>query len=127
MDNLLDTHTFLWYIEGNANLSENAKKLIENPGVINYISIASFWEISIKSSLNKIELKVPFPGLAYYISFNKFQLLPIAFEDTLIVSALPLYHRDPFDRIIIAQAMHRNLRLLSKDELFGSYNISLSW
>ena len=124
---LLDTHTFLWFLGGNFELSKQARKLIETPKNEKYISIASFWEISIKNSLGKLTLDVPFSELKTEVIKNSFQILPITFEDTLLLSTLPFYHNDPFDRIIISQAKRNNLTLVSRDSNFGLYNISLLW
>jgi len=127
MDNLLDTHTFIWYVEGNSSLSPEAKTLIEAGNAVNYISIASLWEMSIKISTGKLVLNTAFSSLAYYITYNGFQILPIAFQDTLIICGLPYHHRDPFDRILIAQAINNNLQIITKDETFKSYSVSLIW
>lgn len=127
MDNLLDTHTLIWFINGDEALSKRAKNEIEATNVINYVSIASLWEIAIKVSLNKLELKTPFIEISNQIRINSFQILPVSFDDTLAVSTLPFYHRDPFDRIIIAQSVNNNLQILTKDAAFESYNISKVW
>lgn len=74
MDNLLDTHTLLWYIDGDSSLSANAKRVIESADIINFVSIASIWEISIKVSLGKLLLKTSLSQLAYYISFSGFEI-----------------------------------------------------
>lgn len=127
MDNLLDTHTFIWFVEGDPQLSENARKTIEEKGVENFVSIASLWEIAIKISLGKLELKTPFLRIMEEIAKNGFKLLPITFEDTLTLSSLPFYHRDPFDRIIISQCISRNIAALSKDKAFENYEITVIW
>jgi PIN domain nuclease of toxin-antitoxin system len=127
MNILLDTHAFLWFLGGDAELSEQAKLFIENPEHEKYISIASFWEIAIKNSLGKLTLDVPFVELKTEAIKNSFQILPITFEDTLQLSRLPFYHRDPFDRIIISQAKENNLILISRDSNFAQYNVNLLW
>jgi len=124
---LLDTHTFLWFLGGNSELSKQARVLIENPKYEKYISIASFWEIAIKTSLGKLTLDVPFAELKTEVVKNNFQILPITFEDTLQLSMLPFHHRDPFDRIIISQAKENNLMIVSCDSNFNSYNVNLLW
>jgi PIN domain nuclease of toxin-antitoxin system len=124
---LLDTHTFLWFLDGNSELSKQARTLIENPEHEKYISIASFWEISIKKSLGKLTLEIPFVELKTETVKNSFQILPITFEDTLQLSTLPFYHCDPFDRIIISQAKENNLTLISRDKNFIQYNVNLLW
>src|ERR1700712_4876813 len=105
MNNLLDTHTYIWFVEGDNQLSNKARKSIESKNTINFIRIASLWEIAIKISLEKLELKAPFSTIAEQINFNGFQILPVTFEDTLKLSELPFHHKDPFDRIIISQGI----------------------
>jgi len=124
---LLDTHTFLWFLGGDSELSKQARTLIEDPKNEKYISIASFWEIAIKNSLGKLTLDVSFAELKTEAIKNGFQLLPITFEDTLQLNTLPLHHRDPFDRIIISQAKENNLMLVSCDDNFSLYNVNLLW
>jgi PIN domain nuclease of toxin-antitoxin system len=127
MDNLLDTHTLIWFINGDEALSEIAKNKIQSVGVINYTSIASLWEIAIKISLNKLELKTPFGEIKNQIRANSFKILPVSFDDTLTVSTLPFHHRDPFDRIIISQAINHHLQILTKDAAFASYDVKKVW
>ena len=124
---LLDTHAFLWFLSGNFELSESARKLIEDPKHEKYISIASFWEIAIKSSLGKLTMDVPFAEMKTEVLKNSFQILPITFEDTLQLCNLPFYHRDPFDRIIISQAKESNLTIVSRDSNFSYYAVKLLW
>jgi len=124
---LLDTHTFLWFLCGDSELSKQARAIIENPKYEKYVSIASFWEISIKNSLGKLTLDIPFSELKTEATKNSFQILPITFEDTLQLSTLPFHHRAPFDRIIISQAKGNNLTLVSRDENFSPYNVNLLW
>lgn len=124
---LLDTHTFMWFIGGNKAFSQTARSSIEGDNVANFVSIASIWEIAIKVSLNKLELKTPFNQIKRQLLENGFELLPVTFDDTLTVSVLPFHHRDPFDRIIIAQAITNGLTIVSKDEHFSSYGVSIIW
>jgi PIN domain nuclease of toxin-antitoxin system len=127
MPNLLDTHTLIWFLSGDNALSEKAKNLIQEDKAINFVSIASFWEMAIKISLNKLELKKPFEELSQQIEQNNFNILPVSFTDTLIVSSLPFHHRDPFDRILVAQAITNKLRVISKDSHFALYKIEVVW
>jgi PIN domain nuclease of toxin-antitoxin system len=124
---LLDTHTFLWFLGGDSMLSEKAKMLIENAEYKKYISIASFWEIAIKHSLGKLELDISFDELKRETIKNGFQILPITFEDTARLNTLPYHHRDPFDRIILSQAIENNLTLVSCDSSFYLYNHNSVW
>jgi len=125
--NLLDTHTLIWYINGDKELSENARTSIESEDAVNFVSIASLWEIAIKISLDKLQLKTPFNQIARQIEENGFEVLPITFEDTLTLSTLPFHHKDPFDRIIIAQGVTNRLTIISKDKNFELYKASILW
>ena len=125
--NLLDTHTLIWFIDGSDQLSQRARQEIETENANNFVSIASFWEIAIKVSLGKLELKTTFNQINNKLIENGFEVLPITFEDTLVISSLPLHHRDPFDRIIIAQAMTNNITIVSKDRQFSLYGVKVIW
>ncbi len=127
MSNLLDTHTLIWFLDGDNSLSPIAKSLIERNGETNYVSIASIWEIAIKVSLGKLELHKPLYELSQQLKQNNFTLLPISFDDTLIISSLPFHHRDPFDRILIAQSITNKLKLISKDTHLAMYKIEIAW
>lgn len=125
--NLLDTHTFIWYVNGDTELSQNAKTAIEADDTINFVSIASLWEMAIKISLGKLELKTPFNQIGRQIEANGFEVLPITLEDTMTLSLLPFHHRDPFDRIIIVQNFNNGLNLISKDKIFDLYRAKVIW
>ena len=125
--NLLDTHTFLWFIDGNENLSPKALEHIENENAQNFISIVSLWEIAIKLSLGKLEVNIPFKQIEDVVFKNNFQILPISFTDLLKLSELPYHHRDPFDRLLIAQCINNEMMFLSKDENVSKYNASIIW
>lgn len=127
MKNLLDTHTLLWFVEGDERLSVSAKKAIEDANASNFVSIASLWEIAIKVSLGKLELKAPFSKIETQIIENGFQVLPVTFKDTVVLSTLPFHHRDPFDRIIISQCISEERAVLSKDRFFKEYGITVVW
>jgi PIN domain nuclease of toxin-antitoxin system len=127
MNLLWDTHTLIWFIEGDNNLGITARSYIENPQNTNFVSIATFWEIAIKVSINKLTLQIPLKNLKNLLWENGIEILPVTFEHTLLVSQLPFYHRDPFDRLLIAQAIHEKIVLLTKDEKFALYNIQTVW
>jgi PIN domain nuclease of toxin-antitoxin system len=127
MNYLLDTHTLIWFLEGDNQLSRKAKNCIEEIDATNFISIGSIWEIAIKISIGKLQLKTPFSDISKQIFNNRFQILPIVFEDTLHVSELPFHHRDPFDRIIISQCLTNDFTLISKDPAFLPYRITVLW
>jgi PIN domain nuclease of toxin-antitoxin system len=126
MKTLFDTHTFIWFIEGSNQLSENAKVSIIEADV-NYLSIASMLEIAIKVSIGSLKLNVSFKELEQKIFDNGFLLLNISFHDSLLLSNLPFHHRYPFDRIIISQSISNELTLVSADKNFKKYNTKIIW
>ena len=126
MKALLDTHAFLWYLLGDPNLNSKAKEVINTKTGL-YFSIASIWEISIKINIGKLQLKRPFQDIPKELQYINAQLLPITFEDTESYLSLPLNHRDPFDRILVAQAMNHSLVLISRDSAFDAYSIQRVW
>jgi PIN domain nuclease of toxin-antitoxin system len=123
---LLDTHTFIWYSEDDPKLPELLKKEIEIADSV-YLSIASLWEIAIKLSISKLSLKSNYESIEASLEPAGIILLPISFVDTVRVMNLPLHHRDPFDRILIAQSMNNSLTLVSCDAIFTAYSIQLRW
>ncbi len=125
---LLDTHTFLWFINGDPRLSNNAKKLIENVSNERLISIACLWEISIKVSIGKLNLNLSFKQLFEdHIHGNAIKLLHITPEHLDVLSKLFFHHKDPFDRLIISQGKSENIPILSKDNVFDEYKIKRIW
>jgi PIN domain nuclease of toxin-antitoxin system len=118
---LLDTHTYIWFSEDNPELSSKVKQLIENPNNTSYISIASLWEMSIKISIGKLTIKRDFKAMLSDLANSGIEILPISFEHVLKSGFLPFHHRDPFDRMIIAQSMCENMKLLSADVIFDEY------
>jgi PIN domain nuclease of toxin-antitoxin system len=125
MRNLLDTHTLIWFVNGDMELSIHAKEAIKNGE--NFLSIASIWEIAIKVALKKLDLYTSFKDIKDQIRINNINILAITIEDTFLVSELPHYHKDPFDRIIIAQYRNNGLTLISKDRTFGGYDVPVVW
>jgi PIN domain nuclease of toxin-antitoxin system len=125
---LLDTHAFLWFIEGNLNLSARARQLIEDENNQRFLSIASLWEISIKVSIGKLELGIPFTEFfQQQVYGNAIALLEIQAEHLDALAKLPFYHKDPFDRLIIAQSVVENIPLVTKDGAFTNYPVMLLW
>jgi PIN domain nuclease of toxin-antitoxin system len=127
MNILLDTHTFLWYLEDSKQLSSKAAEIIEDPSNTLRLSIASLWEISIKLGLGKLRLQNSFSELEEVLQQLKIEVLPITFSDTECYLNLPLHHRDPFDRILVAQAMNHSLVLISCDVAFDAYDLQRVW
>jgi PIN domain nuclease of toxin-antitoxin system len=124
---LLDTHTFLWFLEGNEKLSKKALIKMLDLNKKCYISIASLWEITIKLQLGKLELNFDFNELVEYLKRNHIEILPIYFNHLKVLSVLPLYHRDPFDRIILSQAIAEKFTIISQDSAFKTYKAKLLW
>jgi len=127
MDLLLDTHALVWFLNGDEKLSFTVKESIENPNNTKFVSIASIWEIAIKISLDKFRFPKGFKNFLKLIEENGFEILPISFEHTMIVSTLEYIHRDPFDRILIAQCKADNMAIATKDENIRQYKIKTIW
>lgn len=127
MNYLLDTHVLIWFLNGDKFLSSKARKAIESDNAINYISIVSLWEVAIKLSLDRLIMNTPFEKLSDVLDKNGFQILPITFNDTVVLSKLKFHHRDPFDRLIISQSITNNFTLISNDKEFSKYAINLLW
>jgi PIN domain nuclease of toxin-antitoxin system len=124
---ILDTHTFIWFINGDKLLSAKAKKEILNPSNEKFVSIATIWEMAIKISLGKLKINRPFKEALNQIEENGFVILPIDFEHALLVSQLEFHHRDPFDRLIIAQAILGDMAIVTRDESFDRYDAKIIW
>ena len=127
MEYLLDNHVYLWFIDGNSELSTKAKEIISNPENIKFVSIVRFWEIAIKLKIEKIKIDMPFIDLKNQALINGFQILPLLFEDTRRLTTLQLHNRDPFDRMLISQALQNNLYIISKDPEFMKYTNNVIW
>ena len=124
---LLDTHTLLWFVAGDKQLPESSKKIIKNVNESCFLSAASLWEITIKHQLKKLELGISLEELFKFVDRNQIEIISINSLHLLQLSKLPLYHHDPFDRMIIAQAISENLKLISRDHIFKNYQVSLVW
>ncbi len=128
MNVLLDTHTFLWFIDGDARLSPRARELIEDQANIKLVSIASLWEMGLKMSIGRLGLAEPFEELIpRQMELNGFGLLPVRIPHIGRVVSLPFHHRDPFDRMIIAQCLVENLSVVSLDSTFDRYSVQRLW
>ncbi len=123
---ILDTHTLIWFLNGDKQLSKSARAAIEKESNYKYVSVASLWEMAIKISLKKLEFAA-FPDLANMIAENGFEILPITFEHTLKVAELEFIHGDPFDRIFIAQCIVEQMAIISKDSNIEKYPIEVIW
>jgi PIN domain nuclease of toxin-antitoxin system len=125
---LLDTHAFLWFILADPKLSLTAFTLITDPANQKHISPASYWEIAIKIRLGKYSLPGPYEAfMSQQILQNNFDILPITVSHTAVLTALPFHHRDPFDRLLVAQAMVEGIPLLSVDPALNAYPVTRLW
>ena len=128
MNLLLDTHSFLWFVANDPRLSHDARSAIESPANCKWLSVASCWEISIKVGLGKLQISDPVDVfLPREIAFNRFSLLAIDLRHVLFVATMPSHHRDPFDRLLIAQAQMESLQVVGCDESFDTYGVSRLW
>ena len=125
---LLDTHSFLWFVSGSEKLSSTARGVIADLDNDAFISTASLWEIAIKASLGKLALTGPYGKLIpEQLEKNEIKELTISIDDLARVAELSLHHRDPFDRLIISQAIGRNLHIVGKDPEFDKYTVQMIW
>ena len=124
---LLDTHTFLWFIDDSPQLSVHAKSLLESDNDL-LLSVASLWEIAIKYSLDKLKLPTAYEiFIPQQLTLNDVEVLPILLSHLAAVSALPRHHRDPFDRMLVAQAQVEGVAIVSVDPLLDAYSIQRLW
>ena len=119
---LLDTHVLLWWLSDDRKLATSGRQIIANPNNDVFVSSASVWEISIKTALGRLEIELD--DLENAIARNGFRSLPIGFRHAITAGRLPAVHRDPFDRMLVAQASVEELRIVSHDRVFERYGLS---
>ena len=125
---LLDTHVFLWWVWDVPELSTKAKKCIANKDNVCLLSMASVWEMSIKSSLGKLRLDRPLDQfIPEQLAANDFQILEIGFRPVMLVNTMPFHHKDPFDRLLAAQALSEDIAVVSADAVFTRYGVKRVW
>ncbi len=127
MKAILDTHAFLWALAGDARMSRHARDIFAGPADLS-LSMASIWEILIKVQSGK--LNFPRPAGPYVLSRlaeNRIKTLPISIDHLLALERLPMHHRDPFDRILIAQGLEEKLPIITSDPLFRNYPVEVIW
>ena len=124
---LLDTHVFLWLIQGDPQLSGRVRSIIsDDTNQLNF-SVVSIWEIAIKLNIGKLKIEHSIEDIYQLLAQLKIELLPIERSDLDRYLTLPLHHRDPFDRLIISQAIERELILISADGAFEPYPVQRIW
>jgi PIN domain nuclease of toxin-antitoxin system len=125
---LLDTHALLWFVLGDPELSPQATSCILETANTKLVSPASYWEIAIKISLGKYALTEPYVDfMRRAVDDNGFEILHISYRHTAALIELPIHHRDPFDRLLIAQAMVEGIPILSGDPSFKAYSVTRLW
>ena len=122
---LLDTHALLWALADPGRLGTKARSAIESPHSLVYVSAVSAWEIAIKHALARADMPVSAAEACSWAEASGFDLLPLALEHILTLEQLPLHHRDPFDRLLVAQAISEPLTLLSADAALVAYGAML--
>ncbi|RCJ41285.1 twitching motility protein PilT [Nostoc minutum NIES-26] len=125
---LLDTHAFIWWVTDDSQLSANARDVITDSSNILFLSVVSAWEIIIKNKLGKLTLPEPVEQyIPSRLAINRFESLPIQMNHVLQVASLPNIHRDPFDRILIAQSQVENLPIVTIDQQITQYLVQTIW
>ncbi len=124
---LLDTHTFIWWDSDPSKLSKRALELLTEKDNLRLLSVVSLWEIQIKHQLGKLTLKKALAEIIALQQNNCIEILPITIAHILALDSLPMYHKDPFDRLLIAQTNIENAVLISCDSVFANYSVKVEW
>jgi PIN domain nuclease of toxin-antitoxin system len=124
---LLDTHALIWFLEGDDQLSKKAKQIMENSENELFVSAVSLWEMAIKISIKKLNLTQPLDNIIENLTHESIHILPIDIPSILEIQNLPFYHKDPFDRLLIAQALLDNYVIISIETIFDDYNVKRAW
>lgn len=127
MKGLLDTHTFIWWDTQPSKLSARALAFLHDPANTLLVSVVSVWEMLIKSKLAKLTLNAPLASIVAQQQANGIQVLPVVLDHIWALEILPLHHKDPFDRLLIAQANVEGAVLLSADPVFAQYPVTVLW
>ncbi len=128
MNLLLDTQALIWFLEGDVRLTPPAQQAIETPENLKYVSMASGWEMAIKTALGKLKLPLPFPELfPGRLEALGLLILPIQSHHFHRLLSLPRHHGDPFDRLLVAQALSENFTVVGNDAAFDTYGVRRHW
>jgi len=124
---LIDTHAFLWFVSGDSQLPVSVRDKIKDINQPCYLSVASLWEITIKQQLGKLTINIPLKELFEYADRNQIEIVQITYEHLLTLSNLPNHHGDPFDRLIISQAISEEMTLITRDKGLKKYKAKQQW
>ena len=125
---LLDTSALIWFVTDSPSMPDHLKDLLETDGTETFVSFVSPWEIAIKTRLGKLTLGRPLhPDIAQLVARNGFRMLTPEWEDAQAVARLPFHHRDPFDRMLVVQALRRQLTVLTPDAVWDQYGVTRLW
>lgn len=124
---LLDTHAFLWFVAGDRRLGAGARRALDDTAAEPMLSIASVWELAIKSSLKRLVLPLPLDEYLAEKLRSNLRLLPLELAHVAAVERLPFHHQDPFDRMLIAQALTEDLAVITRDRQFRRYRVKTIW
>ncbi len=124
---LLDGHAFLWFVSGDRRLGDAARLAIESPEAEPHLSLATVWELAIKVSVGRLTMAAPFHAFMTEKLATNLRLLPIRLPHALAIHSLPFHHRDPFDRMVIAQALVDQMPVVTRDRVFSKYGVEVVW
>ena len=124
---LIDTHTVIWFINANSRLPQHIRVMLEDESNDVYVSMISLWELSIKSRLGKLDLNRSLADIVDLLHENGFQFLPVLLDHVFCLDTLELHHRDPFDRMLIAQALADGFDIVGCDDVFDRYGVRRLW
>jgi PIN domain nuclease of toxin-antitoxin system len=127
MQLLLDTHTVIWYAEDDVRLPDHIRQMIRDDYNDVFVSIVSLWEMSIKINLGKLDLSRSFDGMVHLLRDNGFRFLPVQLNHVFSLDTLELHHKDPFDRMLIAQALAEDFAFVGCDDVFDRYGVRRLW
>lgn len=127
MNLLVDTHALIWFITDDSKLPKTVRQTMEDPLNVCFVSIASYWEIGIKHSIGRLDLKADLETIFQIIHETGFETIPVTINQILQNTKLEFHHQDTFDRIIIAQSIIEEMTIITKDEQFKKYNVPIIW